>query len=70
MHSASGALSDRVYLPWSGHVELHDCVRGYLASRKCATGEQARCEALDCAPVQPGGAPCRRADMDSYERVW
>jgi hypothetical protein len=66
MDFSSTSPTDRVYVSFSEHVDLHDYVRGYLASRKLVASEHARNAILECMSVFPGGAPYRKADMDFY----
>jgi hypothetical protein len=58
--------TDRVYVSWSEHIDLHEYVSGYLASRRFAVDERARTAVLECMAVFPGQAPYRKADMDFY----
>ena len=58
--------TDRVYISWSEHVDIHEYVSGYLASRRYVASEHARSAILECMAAFPGGAPYRKADMDFY----
>ena len=66
MNLASNAATDRVYISWSEHVDLHVYVKGYLASRRYVASEHARNAVLQCMASFPGAAPYRKADMDFY----
>ena len=66
MHFGSTPPTDRVYVSWSEHVDLHDYVKGYLASRRYVASEHARHAVLECMSTFPGQAPYRKADMDFY----
>ena len=66
MEFASHAPTDRVYISWSEHVDIHDYVRGYLASRRYVASERARNAVLECMSSFPGAAPYRKADIDFY----
>jgi hypothetical protein len=58
--------TDRVYVSWSEHIDLHEYVSGYLSSRRFAPGERARIAVLECMAAYPGQAPYRKSDMDFY----
>jgi hypothetical protein len=66
MNLATTPTTDRVYISWSEHVDLHAYVSGYLASRRFVPSEHARHAVLVCMATFPGGAPYRKADMDFY----
>lgn len=66
MDFSSTPPTDRVYVSWSEHVDLHDYVKGYLVSRRYVASEHARNAVLACMSTFPGAAPYRKADIDFY----
>jgi hypothetical protein len=58
--------TDRVYVSWQEHLEIHAYVDRYLVSRNYGVSPHSRSAVLECMGTFPGAAPYRKSDMDYY----